>query len=131
MGDDRQSYPQIQEPVIMSKPGIVTAIPRRRYRLGEFSLVVLGEIESNDDRDYRYIMAVVQGDDPQPGIYLTAERNREAGHGGYDMRLVMRDGEDVIGSSADWDELDAFTDEAIRIVSQILNLGDEEPYRMM
>ena len=115
----------------MNKPGIVTAIPRRRYRLGEFSLVVLGEIESNDDRDYRYIMAVVQGDDPQPGIYLTAERNREAGNSGFDMRLVMRDGEDVIGSSADWQDLDAFTDEAIRIVRQILNLGDEEPYRMM
>ena len=115
----------------MNKPGIVTAIPRRRYRLGEFSLVVLGEIESNDERDYRYIMAVVQGDDPQPGIYLTAERNREAGNSGFDMRLVMRDGEDVIGSSADWQDLDAFTDEAIRIVSQILNLGDEEPYRMM
>jgi hypothetical protein len=115
----------------MNKPGIVTAIPRRRYRLGEFSLVVLGEIESNDDRDYRYIMAVVQGDDPQPGIYLTAERNRAAEHNGYDMRLVMQDGEDVIGSSLDWHEVDAFTDEAIRIVNQILNLGDEEPYRMM
>jgi hypothetical protein len=100
----------------MSKPGIVTAIPRRRYRLGEFSLVVLGEIESNDDRDYRYIMA---------------ESNRAAARSGYDMRLVMRDGEDVIGSSADWRDLDAFTDEAIRIVSQVLNLGDEEPYRVM
>ena len=28
----------------MSKPGIVTAIPKRRYRLGEFSLTVLGDI---------------------------------------------------------------------------------------
>ena len=50
----------------MSKPGIVTAIPKRRYTLGEFSLVVLGEIESNDNRDYGYIMAVVRGTDPEP-----------------------------------------------------------------
>jgi hypothetical protein len=115
----------------MSKPGIVTAIPKRRYTLGEFSLVVLGEIESNDNRDYGYIMAVVQGADPEPGIYITAERNHEAGGDGYDMRLLMRDGEDIIGSSQAWGNLDAFVEEAIGVVSQILNLTDEEPYRMM
>jgi hypothetical protein len=115
----------------MSKPGIVTAIPKRRFRLGEFSLTVLGEIESNDDRDYGYIMAVIQGEDPEPGLYLTAERSGGTAHNRYDMRLVMRDGEDVIGSSEAWHDLDAFTDEAIGIVSRILNLTDEEPYRMM
>ena len=115
----------------MSKPGIVTAIPKRRYQLGEFSLVVLGEIESNDNRDYGYIMAVVQGTDPEPGIYITAERSHETGSDGYVMRLVMRDGEDIIGSSQAWHDLDAFADEAIGVVSRILNLTDEEPYRMM
>ncbi len=115
----------------MSKPGIVTAIPKRRYHLGEFSLVVLGEIESNDNRDYGYIMAVVRGTDPEPGIYITTERSHEAGSDGYAMRLVMRDGEDVIGSSQTWHDLDAFADEAIGVVSRILNLTDEEPYRMM
>ena len=116
---------------MMNKPGIDTAIPKRRYRLGEFSLVVLGEIESSDDRDYRYIMAVVRGEDPEPGIYLTVERSRDPDHKGYNMRLVMHDGEDVIGSSEAWHDLDAFTDEAIGIVSRILDLTDEEPYRMM
>jgi len=115
----------------MSKPGIVTAIPKRRYRLGEFSLTVLGEIESNDGRDYRYIMAVIQGEDPEPGIYLTAERSGGAGQNRYHMRLVMRDGEDVIGSSETWGDVDAFTGEAIGIVSRILDLTDEEPYQMM
>jgi hypothetical protein len=115
----------------MNKPGIVTAIPKRRYKLGEFSLAILGEIESSDDRDYRYIAAVVQGADPEPGIYITAERNREAGGENCDMRLIMRDGEDVIGSSAAWHDVDAFTDAVIDIVSRILNLSDEEPYRVM
>jgi hypothetical protein len=115
----------------MSKPGIVTAIPRRRYRLGEFNLVVLGDIESNDNRVYRYIMAVVQGEDPQPGLYITAERSADPGHNRCAMRLVMRDGEDVIGSSEAWNDLDAFTDEGIRLVSRILDLTDEEAYRMM
>ena len=115
----------------MSKPGIVTAIPKRRYRLGEFSLTVLGDIESSDGRDYRYIMAVIQGDNPEPGIYLTAEYSGGAGSNRHDMRLVMRDGEDIIGSSGDWHDVEVFTEEAIGIVSQILKLTDEEPYRMM
>jgi len=58
----------------MNKPGIMTAMPRRRYRYGEFTVVVLGDIESSDGIDYRYIMAVVKGADPEPGLYLTAKR---------------------------------------------------------
>ena len=76
-------------------------------------------------------MAVVQGEDPQPGLYITAERHGDPGRNRYDMRLVMRDGEDVIGSSEAWHDLDAFTDEGIRLVSRILELADEEPYRML
>lgn len=112
----------------MNKPGIQTAIPRRRYRFGEFTLTVLGEISSSDGNDYHFIAAVIQGQDPEPGMYLTAER--EAG-GGYAMRLVMRDGAEVIGRSDQWGELDAFADEALTVVAQVLSLSDETPYRMM
>ena len=43
----------------MAEINIQTAIPKRRYRIGEFTAVVLGEVESEDRADYRYIMAVV------------------------------------------------------------------------
>ena len=112
----------------MHKPGIQTAIPKRRYRLGEFTVTVLGDVDSNDGIDYCYIAAVIQGQDPEPGIYLTAER--EAG-GGYAMRLVMRDGAEVIGNSEQWGELDAFVDAALKVVAQVLSLTDETPYRLM
>ena len=112
----------------MYKPGIQTAIPRRRYRFGEFTLTVLGEICSSDGVDYRYIAAVIQGQDPEPGLYLTAER--EAG-GGYAMRLVLRDGAEVIGHSDQWGDLDAFVDEALNVVAQVLSLTDETPYQLM
>jgi hypothetical protein len=112
----------------MHKPGIQTAIPRRRYRLGEFTVTVLGDVDSNDGIDYRYIAAVIQGQDPEPGIYLTAER--EAG-GGYAMRLVMRDGAEVIGSSDQWGDLDAFVNEVLNVVAQVLSLTDETPYQLM
>ncbi len=112
----------------MSKPSILTAIPLRRYKFGEFTLTVLGDIDTQDKVNYRYILAVVQGEDPEPGLYLTAEQGD-----GEDlvMRIMMRDGDQVIGHSGGWRELDNFVDESIRIVSQVLNLSDETPYQLM
>ena len=114
----------------VSKPGFKTAIPMRRYKLGEFTIVVLGEIESSDGIDYQYILAVVQGQDPEPGLYITAEKAAVPA-GEYSMRLAMKDGAEVIGSSAEWGSLDLFVDEALGVVSRVLNLGDETPYRLM
>lgn len=112
----------------MKKPAIVTAIPVRRYSFGEFTLTVLGEVESSDGIRYAYVMAVIQGQDPEPGIYITAER--ETGSV-CDMRLVMRDGAEIIGRSEQWDNLDMFVEEAVRVVSQVLNLSDEVPYQLL
>ena len=47
------------------------------------------------------------------------------------MRVSMKDGAEVIGSSAEWGSLDPFIDEALGIVSRVLNLGDETPYRLL
>ena len=117
----------------MNKPGIVTAVPKRRYKYGEFSVVILGDIESNDGKNYKYIMAVIKGVDPEPGVYITAEQDNAADRLGadYTMRIVMRDGAEEIGSSSDWHNLEAFSSEALVIVGQLLDLNDEEPYRLM
>jgi len=112
----------------VSKPSISTAIPLRRYKFGEFTLTVLGDIESPDEMQYWYILAVVQGDDPEPGLYVTAEQG--AGEGMV-MRIMMADGDEVIGHSDQWRDLDAFADESIGIVSRVLNLSDETPYQLM
>ncbi|MDX1696892.1 MAG: hypothetical protein R3308_01325 [Thiohalobacterales bacterium] len=111
------------------KPGIGTAIPRRRYRLGEFTITVLGEIESTDGRDYRYIAGITDARDPEPGMYVTAERGRRGE--ALDMRIIMRDGAEVIDTSDAWADLDAFVEEVIRIASKILRLSDETAYRLM
>lgn len=114
---------------MMAKPGIGTAIPRRRYRLGDFTITILGDVESTDGHDYRFIAGVIEAQDPEPGMYLTAERGGEDGV--LAMRLIMRDGAEVIDSSERWADLDEFADEVIRIVSRILQLTDETPYRLM
>jgi len=113
------------------KPAIATAIPRRRYRLGEFTVTVLGDIDSKDGRDYRYIAAVICGQDPEPGLYLTAEAGGPEEKGGLAMRLIMRDGAEVLDRSERWADLDAFVDETLRIVTRLLKLTDETPYRLM
>jgi hypothetical protein len=115
----------------MSKPGIRTAIPKCRYQLGEFTLTVLGEIDSSDGVDYRYIMAVIQGQSPEPGLYITAERPTGSTGNVLDMRVIMSDGSEVIGQDAEWARLDAFTEKSIDIVSRILSLSDETPYKLL
>jgi hypothetical protein len=47
------------------------------------------------------------------------------------MRIILPDGADVIDQSERWSELDAFVEEVIRIVSRVLQLGDETPYQLM
>jgi hypothetical protein len=117
--------------MMKDKPGIRTAIPKRRYRLGEFLLTVLGDVESSDGIDYQYIMAVIQGQDAEPGMYITAERPGYSAGRELSMRLIMRDGAEVIGSSDQWVSVDMFSGEAIDIVSRILNLSDETPYQLL
>jgi hypothetical protein len=117
--------------VFPGRPGIATAIPKRRYRFGEFTLIVLGDIESRDGVEYQYIMAVIRGQDPEPGIYITAERGDGAGQPEFSMRFIMRDGSEIIGHSSRWYDLDTFVDEATGIVTRVLSLSDETPYRLM
>ncbi|MDH3560052.1 MAG: hypothetical protein OEN52_03745, partial [Gammaproteobacteria bacterium] len=133
MGNHHNYYQQAQGVTGMHRPGIVTAIPKRRYKFGEFTVAILGDIESNDGKDYRYIAAVIKGADTQPGVYITAEQDHPAEKAGtdYNMRIVMQDGAEVIGSSSAWHDLDTFATEALGIVGQLLNLGDEEPYKLM
>ena len=109
----------------------MTAIPRRRYRYGEFTVVVLGDIESSDGIDYRYIMAVVKGEDTEPGLYVTAEKTGgRSQHSDYAMRILMRDGAEVIATSPAWGELGTFVQEGLEIVGEMLDLSDEVPYQL-
>ena len=114
----------------MSTPHIKTAIPKRRYQYGEFLVSVLGEIDSDDPVDYRWIFAVGMETDPAPNLFLSAERenpsNRE-----YALRVSMADGEQILGHSERWHDLDAFITDALEIVGRMLKLEDEAPHRLM
>lgn len=112
----------------MNKPDIRRALPQRRYKFGEFTVVVLGEIETGAAVNYRYIVAVVRDGDPEPGIYLCCEAGKQGAH---HMRLMMRDGAEVIAEDPGFANVEIFTTAALDVLRQILNLGDEEAYRLV
>ena len=116
----------------MNAPNIQTAIPQRRYRFGEYSGVVLGEIESGDAVKYRYILALVREGEDKPGFYVTAEKNpRSRAHeGSHHLRVIATGLDEEIESSDRWADLDAFCDEALKVAGKVLGLANEEPVRL-
>ena len=117
----------------MQRPAIERAIPKRRYHIGTFGAVILGEVESGDDHAYRHILALVPEGDSDPILYVTAEELAEPGPDGQRMvvRVVAEEGEKVLGPDDRWQELDAFVDDALQMVRRVMRLTDEEPVRLM
>lgn len=117
----------------MKPPKIQTAIPRRRYEVDTFSVVVLGEIESSDPVNYKYIMALVEMGESEPLMYITAEENppNEREHGRYRARVLLGDDEREMGSDDFLGDLEQFTDYGLQLASRLLQLGEEEPIRLM
>ena len=116
----------------MSIPAITTAIPKRRYQLGEFIITVLGEVQSSDGLEYRWVAGVARESEPKPALYVSAERNTEQpGQGALRLRVSMGSGEQVLGYGDEWRNLDTFVEQALHIVSTMLELSDETPHRLL
>ncbi len=113
----------------MSIPVIHTAIPQRRYQMGEFIVTVLGEIDSGDGIDYLYILATTREGEGTPNLFVSAER--QAGPGGPAMRVSMHDGEQLLGRDEAFAALDGFVDQGLAVVRSMLNLSDEAAHRLM
>jgi hypothetical protein len=116
----------------MPVPKITTAIPKRRYAFGAFAAVLLGEIDSGDQRAYRYILAVVAEGQSEPCLYITCEHTsgEERVRGGYMLRQVDAAGENIMGIADQWKDLEAFAGEALRLAQVALDLADETPVRL-
>ncbi|MCU0971467.1 MAG: hypothetical protein MUF57_06685 [Gammaproteobacteria bacterium] len=111
-------------------PIIRTAIPKRRYRVGDYSVTVLGEIDSGDGVAYRYIMAFVPDGQPKPTFYVCAEKNRPGGDAAYRLRVVSSAMSEVVDQDDRWGDLDAFAEEALRIGRGALGLAQEQAVRL-
>jgi hypothetical protein len=110
-------------------PAIRTAIPKRRYRVGDQSVTVLGEIESGDGLSYRWIMAFVQDGQTKPGLYICAEKPGPGPR--LKLRVVNSAMSEVVDEDERWRDLDTFADEALRIGASALGLASEVPARLL
>ncbi|MDD3448901.1 MAG: hypothetical protein PHF72_07715 [Gammaproteobacteria bacterium] len=117
----------------MDAPRIGTAIPKRRYQLGEYGLVVLGEVASLDGRDYTWIMALTRDGEARPDLFVTSEANPpgEREQGSHRLRVIAASGEKVLGSSDGLSDIDNFATVAIGITKQLFKLEDEQEMQLL
>jgi hypothetical protein len=112
-------------------PVIRTAIPKRRYRVGDQNVTVLGEIESGDGIGYRWIMAFVQDGQPRPGFFVCAEKNRPGSDAAFRLRVVNAAMSEVVEQSDALGDLDAFAEAGLRLGTSALGLGNEPVARLL
>ncbi|MGD2081488.1 MAG: hypothetical protein PVF91_00885 [Chromatiales bacterium] len=113
-------------------PVIRTAIPKRRYQVGDYGVTVLGDIDGGDGREYRFIMAFVEQGKREPGLFVCSERNRGTpADGTHSLRVVNSAMSEVLESADRWADLDAFCEQGLEIGRRALGLGSEEAMRLM
>jgi len=114
-------------------PKITTAIPLRRYQWGEYSAVVLGDIESPDARKYRYILALVPDGETRPVAYVVCTKapRARAQEGSHILSVVSEPLTDELGIADAWEDVDAFAAEGFKVIARVLGLNEAEPQRMM
>ena len=114
-------------------PNIETAIPKRRFQIGDFSAVILGEVTSRDQRTYEYILALVPDGETEPVLYITAEKvvADAAPEKVTVVRVIADGGERILGPDQRWCDLDLFGEDALAMVQKVMGLGEEEPRRLL
>ena len=112
----------------MTMPVIVTAIPKHRYQLNEFQIVLLSDIESSDNVSYQYLLAVIPEGARQPELYISAEKIPGRT---YQMRVVAAQASQILQQSPDWHDADVFATDALLVLKKLMGLMNEEAMQIM
>jgi hypothetical protein len=118
---------------MQDRPLIKTALPKRRYQIGDYAASLLGDIESSDGRRYRYILALVPMGEQEPVLYVTCEQAaaERRSQGGYDLRLISAQLTDLMDTADRWANVDSFADQAIDLAQQLLGLRNQQVVKLM
>ncbi|MDH5649903.1 MAG: hypothetical protein OEY67_09645 [Gammaproteobacteria bacterium] len=108
----------------MNRPQFTTAIPQRRYQVGEYEAIILGEIETEGPVQYQYILAMIVEGSREPKLYVTLERDQADKD---TLRVLGHELDEVLGTSGQWREPLAFTASALSVAMEVLGLTDEVP----
>jgi len=118
---------------MQDRPVIKTAIPKRRYQIGEFGATLLGEIESQSGEGYKYILAFVQSRQVQPCFYVCAEPTppAEASAGKFRLRVINEVMSEVVDRADRWGDLDHFAEQALKLGVKALGLTSDRIVRLL
>jgi hypothetical protein len=118
---------------MQERPNISTAVPKRRYQIGDYAATVLGEVESSDPRHYRYILALVPLGQRAPSLYVTCEATppKESAAGAWRLRLINEAMAEVMDTADRWGDLDSFAEQGIKLAGQALGLQREQVIRLL
>jgi hypothetical protein len=106
-----------------AKPVFGTAVPQHRYRIGAYEAVLLGEVDSHDQRRYRFVLAVLDPVQHHPGLYVTAEAEDPQRERGPQALCIYGDGgREVVDVSKDWLLAEAFARRALELVRERLGI---------
>ncbi len=111
----------------MAFPTIQSAIPKRRYKFGEYVVTLLADIECLDGNDYLYIAAVLRDGSIQPEVYITCELIMVDNNHDYLVKVLSKDSEHIISQDSQWKHEQKFSDYALQGIQQMFELTDETP----
>lgn len=110
----------------MALPKIQTAIPLRRYKYGEYTATLLGEINSSDGVNYCFLMALVKDGGTNPEVYITHEETAAGSAARYRTQVLTADAEHTIDQQPQALNQAAFCDFALNGIQQMFGLSDEQ-----
>lgn len=118
---------------MQDRPMIKTAIPKRRYQIGDFGVSLLGEIESGDAHSYRFILAFVRDGQSQPSFYVCAEQGSSTGaeQEAFGLRVINEVMSELMETSTKWGDLDSFAEQGLKLGVQALGLQREQILRLL
>lgn len=119
-------------PAMQDRPLITTAIPKRRYQLGDHGATLLGEITSGDTRRFRFILAFVPNGAAAPVAYVCAEEAPgDDPEGRYRLLIINEVMTEVLDTGDCWGEEETFAAQALEVGAQILGLQQESVVRLL
>ncbi|MBK5930109.1 hypothetical protein [Halochromatium salexigens] len=118
---------------MQDRPQIKTALPKQRYQIGDHTATLLGEIETDDERRYHFILALVPMGEQEPVLYVTSEQApaERRSEGAYDLRVISASLTDVLDTADRWQRLDQFAEQALDLAQQVLGLRNQQVVKLM
>jgi hypothetical protein len=113
----------------MSHAHFKTAIPIRRYRIGNYAATLLSNCETTDTEiEYAHALVIYQligeSQTARPALIISSETNANARHEGYYFLCSLAQEHHNYGASPDWADLHKFEKAALQLAEQMLEVPE-------